>query len=535
MVAALVVVPMVLLVARLLHPTGEVWAQLWSTILPEMIRNTLLLMLGVAVITLALGSGLAWLVTAYRFPGSRIFDWALILPLAVPTYVMGFVYMATFDFAGPVQTTLRAWFGADLTLPNIRSGGGAILVMGLTLYPYVYFLARAAFREQSSSTFDAARAMGYTRLQTFFRLVLPLARPSLVAGVTLALLEAMTDFATVRFFNFRTMSEGVVHVWQGMMNRDAAIELSALFLFFALTIVIVERLLRGRARYYQPGRRTRQITRVTLVGWRKWAATATCTAIFGAAFLLPAARLVSWTVGDLSNVATANVLKTVYLGYVVRTFALAATAAIIAVLIALILAQGTRMNTGRFGRAATRLATMGYALPGAVIAAGVLITVAIIDRTIMSASESLFGINPGLLLTGSIVGLLYAYVVRFMAVAYNSVESSMVKVTPNMEEVARTLGATPGRVMWRVHLPLIKVGMAAGAALVFVDVMKELPATILLAPFGMETLSMWTYMLAAESLWESAALPSLTIVIVGLIPVMLLMRVGRMTTPGGNQ
>lgn len=535
MVAALVVVPMVLLVARLLHPTGEVWAQLWSTILPEMIRNTLLLMLGVAVITLTLGSGLAWLVTAYRFPGSRIFDWALILPLAVPTYVMGFVYMATFDFAGPVQTTLRAWFGADLALPNIRSGAGAILVMGLTLYPYVYFLARAAFREQSSSTFDAARAMGYTRSQTFFKLVLPLARPSLVAGVTLALLEAMTDFATVRFFNFRTMSEGVIHVWQGMMNRDAAIELSALFLFFALAIVIGERLLRGRSRYYQPGRRTRQIPRVTLVGWRKWTAAATCTAILGAAFLLPAARLVWWTIGDLSNVATVNVLKTVYLGYVLRTFALAATAAVVAVIIAVILAQGTRMNSGRFGRVATRLATMGYALPGAVIAAGALITVAIIDRTVMSASESLFGINPGLLLTGSIVGLLYAYVVRFMAVAYNSVESSMVKVTPNMEEAARTLGATPGRVMWRVHLPLIKVGMAAGAALVFVDVMKELPATILLAPFGMETLSMWTYMLAAESLWESAALPSLTIVVVGLIPVMLLMRVGRMITPEGNQ
>lgn len=535
MVAALVVVPMVFLVTRLLHPTGEVWAQLWGTILPEMIRNTLLLMLGVAVITFALGSGLAWLVTAYRFPGSRIFDWALILPLAVPTYVMGFVYMATFDFAGPVQTTLRAWFGADLALPNIRSGGGAILVMGLTLYPYVYFLARAAFREQSSSTFDAARAMGYTRLQTFFRLVLPLARPSLVAGVTLALLEAMTDFATVRFFNFRTMSEGVVHVWQGMMNRDAAIELSALFLFFALAIVILERLLRGRSRYYQPGRRTRQITRVALVGWQKWAAAATCTAIFGAAFLLPAARLVSWTVGDLSNAATTNVLKTVYLGYVLRTFALATTAAVIAVLIALLLAQGTRMNRGRFGLAATRLATMGYALPGAVIAAGALITIAAIDRTVMSASESLFGINPGLLLTGSIAGLLYAYVVRFMAVAYNSVESSMEKVTPNMEEAARTLGATPARVMWRVHLPLVKVGMAAGAALVFVDVMKELPATILLAPFGMETLSMWTYMLAAESLWESAALPSLTIVIVGLIPVMLLMRVGRMTTSGGNQ
>ncbi len=534
LVAALVVVPMVLLVGRLMHPTGEVWSQLWSTILPEMIRNTLVLMLGVGVITFVVGSGLAWLVTAYRFPGSRVFDWALILPLAMPTYVMGFVYMATFDFAGPVQTTLRSWFGTGLVLPDIRSGGGAIIVMGLTLYPYVYFLARAAFREQSSSTFDAARAMGYSRLQTFFKLVLPLARPSLVAGVTLAMLEAMTDFATVRFFNFRTMSEGVVHVWQGMMNRDAAIELSAVFLLFALAVVIVERVLRGRARYYQPGRRTRQIARVELEGWRRWAATAVCAAIFVAAFALPAGRLILWTLGDLTHAATASALKTVYAGYVLRTLALATTAAFLAVLLALVLAQGARFSPGPFGRATRRLATMGYALPGAVIAAGALITVAAIDRSVASVSQTLFGINPGLLLTGSIAGLMYAYVVRFMAVAYNSVEASMDKVTPHMEMAAQTLGASPARVMWRVHLPLVKVGMAAGAALVFVDVMKELPATILLAPFGMETLSMWTYMLAAESLWESAALPSLTIVLVGLIPVMLLMRVGRMTTAGAR-
>ena len=530
LIAALVAVPMILLVGRLINPTGEVWAQLWSTILPEMIRNTLVLMLGVGVITFALGSGLAWLVTAYRFPGSRVFDWALILPLAMPTYVMGFVYMATFDFAGPVQTTLRSWFGSGLVLPNIRSGGGAIMVMGLTLYPYVYFLARAAFREQSSSTFDAARAMGYSRFQTFLKLVLPLARPSLVAGVTLALLEAMTDFATVRFFNFRTMSEGVVYVWQGMMNRDAAIELSAVFLLFVLAVMIVERVLRGRSRYYQPGRRTRQIARVELAGWRRWAATAICTAIFVAAFALPAVRLILWTLGDLTQAATASALKTVYAAYVLRTLALATTAALVAVLLALVLAQGARFSRGQMGRVMRRLATMGYALPGAVIAAGALITVAAIDRAVAGVSQTLFGISPGLLLTGSIAGLLYAYVVRFMAVAYNSVESSMDKVTPHMEMAAQTLGASPARIMWRVHLPLVKVGMAAGAALVFVDVMKELPATILLAPFGMETLSMWTYMLAAESLWESAALPSLTIVLVGVIPVVLLMRVGRMTT-----
>ena len=529
-VAAAVVVPMGLLIAQLLHPTRDVWAQLWSTMLPEMMRNTVLLMIGVSGITLVLGTGLAWIVTTYRFPGQRFFDWALVLPLAVPTYVMGFVYLATFDFAGPVQSTLRAWFGADLVLPSVRTGAGAIVVMGLTLYPYVYFLARAAFREQAPSTFEAARAMGYSRTQTLFKLVLPLARPSLVAGVTLALLEAMTDFATVRFFNFPTMSEGVVQVWQGMMDRDAAIELAAVFLIFALVLIMLERVLRGRSRYYQHGQRTSEISPVALGGFGKWVATAACALVFGAAFVLPATRLAIWTVGEVSQPASALALRTVYGGYLLRTLALAATAAAVAVGLALVLAFNARTRQRTISRGTTRLATMGYALPGAVIAAGVLVTLSAVDRSVVAIAERWFGVTPRVLLTGSIVGLIYAYVVRFMAVAYNSVEASMEKVTPHMEMAARTLGATPGRVLWRVHLPLVRVGLAAGAALVFVDVMKELPATMLLTPFGMETLSMWTYMLAAESLWESAALPSLTIVLAGVIPVILLMRVGRMAT-----
>ncbi len=535
-VAVAVVAPVVLLLLQLLDPTVDIWTQLWNTTLPSMIRNTFFLMVGVGLITFVIGSGLAWLLTVYRFPGHQIFDWALVLPLAVPTYVMGFVYMATFDFAGPVQTTLRAWLGPDLVFPNIRSGGGAILVMGLTLYPYVYFLARTAFREQSRSTFDAARAMGYSRTQTFLKLVLPLARPSLVAGVTLAVLEAMTDFATVRFFNFPTISEGVVHVWQGMMNRDAAIELAAVFLLFALVLVMLERALRGRSRYYQHGSREGRGSRiipVVLHGWQRWAATGLCSIIFAAAFVLPATRLLLWTVGDLSQTATATALRTVYAGYVLRTFGLAAAAALVAVGLALLLAQGARINKRKLGRGIARLATMGYALPGAVIAAGVLVTLAAVERTAATTANWL-GLNLNLVLTGSVIALIYAYVVRFMSVAYNSVESSLDKVTPQMDMAARTLGATPGRVLWRVHLPLVKVGLAAGAALVFVDVMKELPATILLMPFGMETLSVWTYMLAAESLWQSAALPSLTIVLVVIIPVMMLMRVGRMTTAEGT-
>ncbi|MCL0080031.1 ABC transporter permease subunit [Dehalococcoidia bacterium] len=251
MIAGLMILPVAVVLSALLTPTHSVWEHLWATILPEMIGNTLVLLLGVGLGTLILGTGLAWLTVAYRFPGRALFDWLLLMPLAVPAYVMGYVYMATFDFAGPVQSVLRGWFGGVIWFPEIRSGGGAVLVMTLVLYPYVYLLARAAFHEQSSNTFEAARAMGYSRLQSFFRLAIPLARPSIAAGVTLALMEALTDFATVRFFNFPTLSDGVIRVWHGMMDLRAATELAGVLMLFALMVIFVERGVRGRARYFQ--------------------------------------------------------------------------------------------------------------------------------------------------------------------------------------------------------------------------------------------------------------------------------------------
>jgi len=523
LIAGLVLLPIAMIARTLFSPVPEVWRHLWATRLPEFLSNTVVLLVGVGVGTLVLGTGLAWLVTAYRFPGRRLFDWALILPMAVPSYVLAYVFMATFDYAGPVQKVLRAWFGSSAWFPSIRSGGGTVFVMTLTLYPYVYLLARAAFHEHTASTFEIARTLGATRLRAFFRVVLPMARPSLVAGVSLVLMEVLTDVGTVRFLNFPTLSDGIFRIWHGMMDRDAAVQLAGVLLLFAFGALLLERRLRGRARYVQEGARGRGISRTPLVGWRKWAATFLCGLVLGMAFILPAFQLVLWTLQEMSK-GTLEVLGPIYLRYVRNTWVLSGVGAVISVGAAVLLAHGVRLSRSSLTRLAARGATLGYAVPGAVIGLGVLLPLAWLDHTLNALAQRWWGVLPGLIFTGSIAGLVYAYVVRFMAVAYSSVEASLEKISPNVEAAARTLGATPARVLFRISLPLIRTGMLTGATLVFVDIMKELPITLLLRPFGYETLALWVWQDVSESLWEKAALPALTIVVAGLLPVIVMIR-----------
>ncbi len=523
LIASLVVLPIVVVVLALLSPTPEVWRHLWATRLPEMLSNTGVLLVGVGLGTLVLGTGLAWLVVSYRFPGRTLFDWLLILPLAMPSYVLAFVFMATLDFAGPVQTALRAWFGSSAWFPEIRSGGGVVVVMSLVFYPYVYLLARAAFHEQAAATFEVARTLGHGRWEAFFRVALPMARPSIVAGLSLVLMEVLTDLGTVRFLNFPTLTDGIFRIWHGMMEREVATELAGLLLLFALAAILLERRLRGRARYYQAGGRGQGITPMRLSGWRGWAATIMCTLVLSVAFLLPVGQLLVWAAGEVTR-RTPGALDALYWDFTRNSLVLSGAAAGIAVILAVVLANGVRLSGQRLTRLAARWATMGYVVPGAVIALGVLIPLSALDHALNDLAGRWWGGALGLLLTGSIIGLIYAYVVRFMAVAYFSVEASLEKVTPSMEGAARTLGASPGRVLWRIHLPLIRAGMFTGAVLVFVDVMKELPATLLLRPFGYDTLAVRVWQDVSESLWDSAALPALTIVVAGLLPVVLLIR-----------
>ncbi|MCS7057037.1 MAG: iron ABC transporter permease [Thermoflexales bacterium] len=525
--AALVLLPLIGLVAAWLRLDGEIWLHLWNTLLPEMLLNTMLLMLGVGATTLVLGTGLAWLVTTYSFPGARLIEWLLVLPIAIPGYILGYVFMSLFDYAGPFQTQLRAWFGSHVELPEFRSLPGAVLVLSLALYPYVYLLARAAFREQSAAQRDAARAAGLSDRAIFWRVALPLARPSLAAGVALALMEALTDFAVVRYFNTVTLSEGVVRLWVIQMDRDAAVQLASLLMLIALAVVLVERRLRHRARYYQLGNQSRPIAPTRLSGWRMVAALVGPSVLLLVAFGLPVAQLAQWALVEVAH-AEPGTLDAVFGQYLFNTVALSLGAALLVLVVALGMAYAVRPHgahaaTNGGMRFLARLATLGYAIPGAVVALGVLLLLASLNETVLAWT------GGAVLLSASIFGLMYAYLVRFLAIGFSSVEASLEKVTPNMEMAARSLGAPPSRVLARIHLPLARTGVLAALLLVFVDTLKELPVTMFLRPFGMETLSVWTYMLSSESAWQAAAVPALTIVLASVPPALLLIHLSRIS------
>jgi len=481
-----------------------------------MLWTTAALLVLVAGGSILLGTALAWLTTAYEFPGRRAFTWALMLPLAMPAYILGFVFLAIFGFTGPVQSSLRSVFGPEAWFPDLTSVGGVAVVMSLSLYPYVYILARSALREQTPATYEAARMLGDSRRAALVRVVLPMARPSLAAGAALVMMETLTDFATVQYFNVQTVSVGVYQVWRGMFDRETAVELAALVLFIALVVIGVERLLRGPARFHQRGA-PRDIERVELRGWKRVFALAACWAVLGSAILVPVGQLLYWlftspaVVTDLSR----------SLEFLSNSLGLAVAAAAGAVLFALLAAGGARFSGRSFTRRAAHLVTVGYAVPGPVVAIGVLVMIGWFTGA--------GGSNPAGLVLISLTGLVYAYIVRFMALAYGSVDSSLEKITPSTVDAAHTLGANPSRVMRQVYLPMAGAGAAAGAVLVAIDVLKELPIVLLVRPFGFTTASVWVWELASESRWAAAALPALLIVLTATIPIAFYLRRERRT------
>ncbi|MFJ6001745.1 ABC transporter permease [Arthrobacter sp. NPDC092385] len=488
--------------------------------LSGMVLTTLALMLGVGAGSLVVGGGLAWLVTAYRFPLRNLLVWLLVLPLAMPAYVLGFVFLSVFDVAGPVQSLLRAVFGTDVWVPEVRSLPMAILVMTLSLYPYVYLLARSALIEQSPATYDAARTLGASRGRALRRVLLPLARPSLAAGLALVMMETLTDFATVQYFNVQTVSVGVYLVWKGTFDFHAATQLAVLVLLFAVAVLAAERALRGRARYHQHGSRGQGLTPERLHGMRGWAATALCLAALAAGFIIPVVRLLLWAVGQAF--ADASFLTDPrFAQYLGNSLAVAAITATACVILSLTVGHAVRMGGGRVISSAAQLTTFGYAVPGAVVGIGVLLSFAAADSALEWAGVP--G-GTGLIVTGSVIGILYAYVIRFLAPAYQSVSASLEKISPTVTSSALSLGAAPRRILARVHLPLARPGVAVALMLVVIDAVKELPIVLLLRPFGFTTASVWVYELARENFWEKASLPALVIVAVAIIPVFVLVR-----------
>ena len=411
-------------------------------------------------------------------------------------------------------------FGPKTWFPDIASYGGVVLVMTLVLYPYVYLLARAAFYEQSASTVEAARSLGVREFGVFWKVVLPLARPSIAAGLALALMEVLADFGTVAIYGYSTFTVAIYRVWFGLFNRGAATELASILLFFTFGLLLLERVVRRRARFSQTEGSVRAVSPRVLEGWRARTATGVCSLIVGAAFVLPVTQLLVWTVSTLGRAGA----EARYLIFLLNTLTLAAVTAGIAVLAAIILAYGLRLSRSPSMTFLARFASMGYALPGSVIAVGVLIPLSFVDHTLDNFLRRTLGVSSGLLLTGSMVGLVFAYVVRFLAISSQTLEAGLAKITPSMDMAARSLGIRTGGVLRRIHLPLLRGSLGCAAILVFVDVMKEMPATLLLRPFGYDTLAVQIWQLTSESFWEAAALPALTIVVGGMLPMLMLMR-----------
>jgi len=525
-IAVLLGAPIAAVLSSLTRPAVDVWAHLWQTQLVELVLNTLALLAGVGAGTLVVGTGLAWLVVHYRFPGRRVFEWALVLPLAVPAYVIGFTFLGLFEFSGPVQTWLRSVLGPGARLPELRSYGGVTLMMTLVFYPYVYLLARAAFREQGAATVETARSLGWTRAGAFVRVTLPLARPSLAAGAALAMMEALADFGTVATYGYRTLTEAIYRVWYGMFDRVAASQLACVLLLLAILLLSLERASRGRARFTQGHRRGPALAPVPLRGGAAAAATCACLGVLGLGFLLPVGQLALWAWQALG---AGDVAPTMVRLLTTTTMLSAATAAL-ACLLALVLAYAGRLHPSRPVRLSGRFASMGYALPGAVIAVGVLLPLAWLDHHAVPVLERLLGRPLGLLLTGSAVGLVTAYLVRFMAVSFHTVDASLARVPPALDDAARSLGAGFGATLGRVHLPLVRSGVGTALILVFVETMKEMPATLLLRPFGLDTLAVEIWERTSESMWVEAAAPALAIVGAGLGPVILAIRWSAATT-----
>jgi iron(III) transport system permease protein len=514
--------PLLVIIAAIATPEVAVWAHLSRYVLPEVLANTLMLVVGVALVGGTVGTGLAWLTAMCDFPGRRFFDWALLLPLAIPGYVLAFVAVGFLDYAGPFQSWLREAFGTSRWVPPIRSPGGVILVLSLSLYPYVYLLARGAFLTQGRRALEAAQTLGYGRTSAAWRVALPMARPWIAAGVALVCMETLADFGAVAVFNFNTFTTAIYRAWFGMFSVHAALELAAVLMLFVLAALILERRARAGAHFASPRDVSRESPRLQLQGASRWLAAGAAFAVLALAFILPLVQLLWWTIAR-----AATDLDSRYWGFIGRSLLLAASAAAVIVAAGLLLAYVLRRQPSRFVRGVVRVATMGYAVPGTVLAVGILVPLVTLNNAVQGLLDSWFGASaPHLLLQGTLAAVLLAYLARFLAVGFNPVESGLQRVTRNIDEASISLGVAGFALVRSVHVPLLRTSLATAATLVFVDVMKEMPITLITRPFGWDTLAVRVFEMTSEGEWERAALPAVAIVLVGLIPAALLTRRG---------
>ncbi len=516
-VALLVLLPLSVLMFSWHEVDQQIWAHLWQTQLPRLLGNTLVLVLGVGVGVTLLGVSLAWLTSLCEFPGRRWLDWALMLPFAIPAYVLAFVFVGLLDFAGPLQTLLREWFGSDVRFPRVRSTGGVIIVLVLVFYPYVYLLARNAFLAQGKGLMEAARVLGLSPWRAFWRVALPMARPAIGAGLALAIMETLADFGAVSVFNFDTFTTAIYKTWYSFYSLTSATQLASLLLLAVMLVLYGERRARGAVR--PVNERPRGKALYHLKGGQALAASAWCGLVFACGFVIPVLQLIVWFWQrgrfDLDERYSALILHTLYLG---------AMAALITVSVALLLAFSRRLAPTRLMRSTVGVANLGYALPGSMLAVAIMLAFSYLDRELVIPLSSWLGGAGKPVLLGSLSALLLAYMIRFMAVAYGPLENSLARIRPSLPEASRSLGVGGVGLFFKVYLPLLVPGALSAALLVFVDVLKEMPATLLMRPFGWDTLSVRVFEMTSEGEWARAALPALTLVLVGLLPVILLIR-----------
>lgn len=518
-----VLAPIVALIVIAFGDAGDVWPHLLRTVLPRSVVTTAQMMLGVGTLTILFGVSSAWLVTMCRFPGREIFQWALLVPLAIPTYIVAYAAVELFDYSGPAQSAIRWMLGVtsarDYWFPEIRSLPGAIVVMSLVLYPYVYLTTRASFMLQSACALDVSRTLGAGPLRLFFSVALPLARPAIVVGATLAMMECLNDIGAVEFFGVKTLTFSVYDTWLNRSSLAGAAQISCVMLIVVLGLLWMERRGRANQRYAVTTRRYQALPSFQLKGWQAIAAFSACALPIVLGFVLPSMVLIRSVILNFEDNLTAEFWQAAG-----NSLLLAFFAALLTATIGTSLAYLARIQRKGYVTAITRLSSVGYAVPGTVLAVGILIPVASLDNFIAGTMRDWFGIATGLVIIGSGTAMVYAYCVRFMAMSYGSGETGLQRVSTNLEAAARTLGRTPLRTLIEVDLPLIRPALVSGTLLVFVDVMKELPATILLRPFNFDTLATLVYGQASLEAFEKGSLAALAIVLVGIVPVILLSR-----------
>lgn len=533
-IAIIVTMPIVAVLFIAANPSDDIWSHLANTVLSLYVSTTLQLMVGVGIGTFILGVGTAWLVSMCRFPGKRIFEWALLLPMAMPAYVIAYVYTDILEYAGPVQVMLRDVFGwaskREYWFPEIRSLGGAISMMSLVLYPYVYLLSRAAFLEQSVCVLEASRVLGRGPWRSFFSVALPLARPAIIIGISLVLMETLNDFGTVDFFAVSTFTLGIYDVWLNMNNVAGAAQLASMLLVFVVSLVLLERFARRKKRFHHTTSKYKTLPGYQLQGAAKTLAFLACAVPVVLGFVLPAGVLASYSLIHFDTAATPE-----FVSYAINSFTLSAVTAVLAIAIGIFMAYAVRLRNERLLKVMVRLASLGYAVPGAVLAVGILVTLGALDNDIDSFMRETFGISTGLLFSGSVAAVIFGYLVRFLAVSFGTVEASLTKVTTNMDGSSRILGHGALSTLRRVHFPLIRGSVLTAAMLVFVDCMKELPLTIVLRPFDFHTLATFVHQYASDEQLAEASLAALTIVGLGILPVIILSVAITRSRPGHSK